>query len=61
MAEHHTGKLTIFIGLILILDAFVGIQSMFSNVTVTTGVNVVELILGIVVVGMGWKMHGMRM
>jgi len=61
MAEHHSGKLTILIGIILIIDALVGIQAMFTNVTVTSGVNVLELILGIAVAGMGWKMHGMKM
>jgi len=61
MAEHHTGKLTILIGLILIIDSLVGIQAMFQNVTVTTGVNIIELLLGIAVAGMGWKMHGMKM
>ncbi len=61
MAEHHTGKLTILIGIILIIDSLVGIQAMFQNVTVTTGVNIIELLLGIAVAGMGWKMHGMKM
>lgn len=61
MAEHHTGKLTILIGIILIIDAFVGITATFQNVTVTSGVNVLELVLGIAVAGMGYKMHGMKM
>ena len=34
---------------------------MFQNVTVTTGVNIIKLLLGIAVAGMGWKMHGMKM
>ncbi len=61
MAEHHTGKLTILIGIILIIDSLVGIQLVFQNITVTTGVNIIELLLGIAVAGMGWKMHGMKM
>ncbi len=54
MAGSHLGTIAILVGFVLILDSFFVIQSMFAPVSVTF-VNGVELILGLVVIGVGIK------
>jgi len=61
MADKHWGKLTMLLGIILVIDSFVVIQAMLSGTAVNGGFNIVELLIGIVIVGMGYKMHEMKM
>lgn len=60
MAGKHTGIITIIVGLILILDSFVVIQNMFIGTTGAVVTNGFELILGIVVLGIGIKIRQMK-
>jgi len=60
MTGKHTGIITIIVGLILILDSFVVIQNMFIGTTGAIVTNGFELILGIVVLGIGIKIRQMK-
>lgn len=56
MAGSHLGTIAVLVGFVLILDSFFVIQSMFTPVSVTF-VNGVELVLGLIVVGIGIKVR----
>lgn len=55
MAGSHLGTIAVLVGFVLILDSFFVIQSMFAPAISVTFVNVVELILGLIVIGIGIK------
>jgi len=54
------GKILMLIGIILVLDALIGVQLFFQGITVTTGINGIELILGVIIAGLGYKTHEMK-
>jgi len=54
MAGSHLGTIAILVGFVLILDSFFVIQSMFTPISITF-VNGIELVLGLIVVGIGIK------
>ena len=59
MAGSHLGTIAVLVGFVLILDSFFVIQSMFTpNISVSV-VNGVELVLGLIVVGIGIKARQM--
>ena len=59
MAGTHLPTITMLIGFILVLDSFLVIQNMFTGATVTF-TNGVELLLGLVVIGIGFKLREMK-
>jgi len=59
MASHHKGLYVIIIGLLILADSFLTIQNMFTGGT-QTFVNYFELILGLVTIGVGYKIHEMK-
>jgi len=60
MAGKNTGIITIIIGLVLILDSLIVIQNMFIGTTGAVVTNGFELILGIIVIGIGIKIRQMK-
>ena len=59
MAGKHISSITMIIGFILVLDSFLVIQNMFTGATVTF-TNGLELLLGLVVIGIGFKLREMK-
>jgi len=59
MAGKHMASITMIIGFILVLDSFLVIQNMFTGATMTF-TNGLELILGLIVIGIGFKMREMK-
>ncbi|MCP6727175.1 MAG: hypothetical protein KJI69_04065 [Patescibacteria group bacterium] len=59
MAGTHLPTITMIIGFILVLDSFLVIQNMFTGATVTF-TNGIELLLGLVVIGIGFKLREMK-
>lgn len=59
MAGTHLPTITMIIGFILVLDSFLVIQNMFTGATVTF-TNGLELLLGLVVIGIGFKLREMK-
>ncbi len=60
MAGKHLSSITMIIGFILVLDSFLVLQNMFTGATATF-VNGLELILGLGVIGIGFKIREMKM
>jgi hypothetical protein len=59
MAGTHLPTITMIIGFILVLDSFLVIQNMFTGATVTF-TNGLELLLGLIVIGIGFKLREMK-
>ena len=52
-------SITMIIGFILVLDSFLVIQNTFTGASMTF-TNGLELILGLIVIGIGFKMREMK-